>query len=316
MNGNSRSAPAARLRVISSRRWAVVMVLSVILTVRSVFGLGTPTLPDQLAANVVGRTNGITDIVSDEHELSGWRYSVYKGADLALLTNAVWSTNFWLRGVQGLSATCIGFSNQMGAQGLFTMVSPRHYLCATHMHMEGQLAAFLDTNNVIRWRRTVQRADVGNDTTVGILDADLPPSVGYLPVLSADYTNYLPATGQALVQGLGMNQDLRIFGEPMNFAFPPMITWNSASTASGGLTTSWNMTIRGGDSSNPAMLLIGDQLVLVSHNYFANGGPNYALQTDAINREMHYLSTNNPAGSDYQLTMFPLTNWPAIRAVH
>ena len=292
------------------------MLLAVILAARPVFGLGTPALADQLSANVVSRTNGIADINADTREVSGWQYSVYKGADLALLTNAVWSTNFWLRGVQGLSATCIGYSNCMGGQGLVTMVSPRHYLSATHMHMEGQLAAFLDTNNVIHWRRTLQRVDVGNDTTVGILNADLPPSVGYLPVLPGDYTNQLRAAGSGYLQGLGMNQGLQIFGEPMNFAFPPMITWNSSRTAPRGLTTNWNMALHGGDSSNPALLLVGNQLVLVSHNYFANGGPNYALQIEAINREMHYLSTNNQAGSDYQLTLFPLTNWPAIRAVH
>jgi hypothetical protein len=55
---------------------------------------------------------------------------------------------------------------------------------------------------------------------------------------------------------------------------------------------------------------------LVSHNWHAmNGygdGPNYALQFDAINEKMHYLSTNNSIGTNYQLTPFSLTNWPVI----
>ena len=74
-----------------------------------------------------------------------------------------------------------------------------------------------------------------------------------------------------------------------------------------------NVTIRGGDSSNPALLLIGDQLVLVSHNYQVNGGPGYARQLPLINRAMHLLSTNHFLHSDYQLTPFPLTNWPAFK---
>ena len=41
-------------------------------------------------------------------------------------------------------------------------------------------------------------------------------------------------------------------------------------------------------------------------------GPNYGFEIDAINQQMHYLSTNNAAGTDYQLTPFPLTNWPSI----
>ncbi|HUZ07716.1 MAG TPA: hypothetical protein VMV89_09540 [Candidatus Paceibacterota bacterium] len=270
------------------------------------------TLEYQLSANAVDRTNGLTDINEAMREVSHWSYGIYTTTNLALLTNAVWSANFWLKGVQGLSATCIGYSNGLGGQGLITMVSPRHYLCATHMHPEGQVAAFLDTNNVFHWRRTLQRVDVGNDTTVGILNADLPPSVGFLPMLPADYTNYLPVAGSEPVQGIGMNQGLQLFGEPMVFAPGPMVFWDDRRTALSGLTTNWNMALRGGDSSNPAMLLISNQLVLVSHNYFANGGPNYADQIDAINRKMHYLSTNNGVASDYQLTTIVLTNWPEI----
>jgi hypothetical protein len=161
----------------------------------------------------------------------------------------------------------------------------------------------------------LQRVDAGNDTTVGILNSDLPPAVGFLPVLPDDYTNYLPTTGSELVQGVGMNQDLRIFGEPMSFVSGSMVTWNSRSTAAMGLTTNWNTAIRSGDSSDPALLLIGNQMILVSHNFYADGGPNYATQIAAINRDMHYLSTNNHAGSDYQLTPFALTNWPAIGPV-
>lgn len=247
--------------------------------------------------------------------LSGWRYGNYTGADLALLTNATWSKTFWLAGVRGLSATCIGYSNGMGGQGLMTMVSPRHYLCATHMHPEGMLAAFLDTNNVIYWRSTLERVDLGSDTSVGILNADLPPSVGYLPVLPPDYHRYLPANGSTFVQGIGMNQNWRVFSQPMAFAvpnYPGLVLWSSSGAAASGLGTNWNVTIRAGDSSDPDMLLIGSQLVLVTHTFFAQGGPNYAMQFDDINRQMHNLSTGHHLDTDYQLTPFSLTNWPAI----
>ena len=80
-----------------------------------------------------------------------------------------------------------------------------------------------------------------------------------------------------------------------------------------GLGTNWNVTIRGGDSSNPALLLIGNQLVLITHNFHVNGGPSYARQLPLLNRAMHLLSTNHFLHTDYQLTEFPLTNWPAFR---
>jgi hypothetical protein len=268
------------------------------------------TLAYHLSTNALARTAGISDIYGGTMELSGWRYATFRGPDMAALTNSVWSTNFWLHGVRGLPATCIGFSNAMGGQGLMTMVSPRHFLCATHMHPEGYSTAFLDTNNIIHWRRTLQRVDMGGDISVGILDADLPPSVGYLPVLPMNFTNYLP-TGFFYFQGIGMNQDMRLFGEPMHAAWG--MYWVSGLAVPFGLSKDWNVTIRAGDSSNPAMVLIGDQLVLVSHNWYVNGGPNYAESEAAIDEKMHYLSTNNAVGTDYQLTVMCLTNWPVIR---
>ena len=229
------------------------------------------------------------------------------------LTNAVWSQSFWLKNVRGLCATPIGFTNLTGGQGLPTMVSPRHYLCATHMHPEGYTMAFLDTNNVVHFRKTMQRLDIGNDISVGILDKDLPPSVGFLPVLPSNYTNYLPANHADFIQGIGMNQDMCLFGEPMTFENKLYVFWNSSATVSSGLGKNWNVRIRGGDSSNPAMILIGNQLILVAHNFSVGAGPNYAVQIPAINQAMHQLSQKVRAKTDYQLTEFPLDQWPKIR---
>jgi len=271
------------------------------------------TLAYHLSTNAVGRTNGYSGSFNDKFELSGWVYDTYSGTNMAHLTNSVWSTNFWLKGVQGLSATCIGFSNGLGGQGLVTMISPRHCLYASHMHfLPGYfMAAFLDTNNVIYWRTNMQNVVIGNDVSMGILNADLPPSVGFLPVIPTNFSNYLPTNNYSYVQGIGMNQDMSLFSQPMVFPYP-VVSWNSSIVAPFGLPINWNIVIRGGDSSDPERLLIGNQLVLASHNSNVQVGPNYAYQIDAINQQMHYLSTNNSVGTDYQLTQFPLTNWPTI----
>lgn len=270
------------------------------------------TLAYHLATNAVGYARSYSGKYGEMLLLSNWTYAAYSRTNLGLLTNAVWSSHFWLHGVRGLTATAIGYSNGLGGQGLVTMVSPRHYLFATHMHPEGYLIAFLDTNNVISWRKTLQRADVATDTSVGILNADLAPSVGYLPVAPPDLSRYLSANGSSIVQGVGMNQSMLLFSQPMFFGNPSMVLWNSQSAVPLGLGTNWNVGIRGGDSSDPDMLLIGNQLVLVSHHSAISAGPNYASQINAINQSMHFLSTNNHVGTDYQLTIFSLTNWPAM----
>lgn len=265
------------------------------------------TLAYHLSTNAAGHAEGFTGNYHDMVVIQA-----PNSTNLDRLTSATWSSACWLKGVRGLSATPIGFTNVLGSQGLPTMVSPRHYLCATHTHPESYTIAFLDTNNVVYWRKTLQRVDVGEDTSVGILNADLPPSVGFLPMLPANFTNYLPATSSNLAQGIGMNQDLCLFGQPMTFGKGTFVIWDSAKTVPDGLAKNWNVTLRGGDSSCPDMLLIGHQLVLVSHNYFVQGGPNYANQITNINQAMHQLSKKHHVRKDYQLTEFPLTNWPKI----
>jgi len=98
----------------------------------------------------------------------------------------------------------------------------------------------------------------------------------------------------------------------MLFGDPSALIWNSTVAPPFGLGIIWNYQLDRGDSSNPEILLIGNQCVLVSHNFFPSSGPNYAFQIAAINQQMHYLSTNNAVGTDYQLTQFSLTNWPTI----
>lgn len=269
------------------------------------------TITHHLATNAAARTRGLAGGYSSELEFQS-PYAT-NADQLIRLTNATWTPTFWLKNVAGLPATPIGYREIISGQGLPTMISPRHYLCATHMHPEGYTLAFLDVNNVVHWRKTMQRTDVTNDIAVGILDQDLPLSVGFLPVLPANFTNYFPLTNSFTVQGIGMNQDFCLFGEPMNFANWPHVLWNSGATVPDGLGTNWNVTIRGGDSSNPAMILVGNQLVLVAHNFFVNGGPNYAYHIPAINEAMHRLSEKNHVSSDYQLTEFSLTNWPVVR---
>jgi hypothetical protein len=267
------------------------------------------TLAYYLSTNTAAYASGHSAGQEAECEVSGWNYMEYSGTNFSLLSNAVWSSSFWLKGVHGLSATPIGISNGLAGQGLITMISPRHYLHARHMGTVHTMVAFLGTNNVIYLRYPLEQVKAGPDTDVGILNEDVPPTVGFLPVLPANSVNWLP--NDAYVQGIGMNQDLMLFGQPMVVG-GGFVMWNSRATAPNGLANKWNVLIRGGDSSNPEMVLIGNQLVLVSHNYFAQAGPNYTLQIDLINQQMHYLSAHNHAGSDYQLTQFSLTNWPAI----
>jgi hypothetical protein len=272
------------------------------------------TLAYHLSTNAVSRAKGRTGTPSDMRALAGWSWEHYAGTNAARLTTFRWSTNFWLAGVRGLSATCIGYSNGTAGQFLTTLISPRHCLFAYHSGPGGSPIAFLGTNNVLHWRTVLQGARVGNtDTAVGFLNADLPPAVEHVPVLPSDYYLYLPTNGTTYVQGIGMNQEMKLFGQPMHFGSPGQVNWSHLATVPFGLGTNWNVALKWGDSSLPERVLIGNQLVLVTQHYFAVSGPNLAAQIPLINQQMHYLSTNNQAMTDYQLTTVSLASWRKIR---
>ena len=108
--------------------------------------------------------------------------------------------------------------------------------------------------------------------SVGILDADVPDSVGFVPVLPVDYARYLPTNINSKIQGVTLNQDPYIFSEPMCFT-GPLVQWSHTWTAPFGLGTDWSIQIRDRDSSNPEWILIKNQLVIVSDgSLFINEG--------------------------------------------
>jgi hypothetical protein len=239
--------------------------------------------------------------------------------------SAGWSTHCWLRGVRGLTATCLGYSctNQVGYQYLVTMVSPRHYLAQTHVTWApffrgNDVVVFSDTNNQVYTRMSLQYTNVGNEIAVGILDSDLPNSVGYVPLLPGNYTNWLSPS--SAIQGIGVNQDYLVFGVAVQLGSG--VSWDGLSgvPVPFGLGTNWTSCadplakghLRVGDSSAPVQLLIENHLVLLSSATGVYRGPNYAMSAAAINAAMHYLSTNNGLRTDYQLSFEVLTNWQKL----
>jgi len=131
--------------------------------------------------------------------------------------------------------------------------------------------------------------------------------------MPTNFSNYLPTSSTSIIQGIGMNQDMRRFSQPMFFADLSFVYWNPAAMIPFGVSTNWSVALRGGDSSDPECLLINNQLVLATHNSAPVSGPNYGSELSDINQQMHYLSTNNNLGTDYQLTQFLMSNWPSIR---
>jgi hypothetical protein len=172
--------------------------------------------------------------------------------------------------------------------------------------------AFLDRDNRLHWRRILKETALGDDVSVGILDQDLPPSVGFLPVLPANFNDYLPRHPDTPVQGIGQNQDLCVFTHSLMLDDRQSAWWNQDKGVPFGAGTHWNVRIRGGDSSLPVRLLIRDQLVLVTQYHTAQSGPMLATRHAAINRAMRALSAEHRLKPDHQLISVSLDAWPKL----
>jgi hypothetical protein len=251
--------------------------------------------------------------------------------------------NFFLARSMGLSASSF-VADADFLYGL-TMVSPRHYLCAHHtcftaffsgltnngIITNGHGALFVATNGASYWRTNVQHmpAVPYADIEVGILNEDLPSSVGFLPLFPANYTNKIPpipftATPDAksIIECFWYNRFCHAPAASLAFYNYGSIMFNGAVPVPFGITDT-NLTVCelcaglwSGDSSKPIRTLVGNQIVLLSHamqqvfagtNWVnhAGTGPNYALYIPSINATMHRLSASNGC-PDYQLTTVTL----------
>jgi len=276
------------------------------------------SLPYHLATNAVGYASGKT-LANNGYLFDNWVKTNANNSNI--LSQLRWSTNCWLSGVKGLSATSVGTVNHNSGQQLITMISPIHYLRAWHTTKSytnfQSYIAFLGTNNQIYWRIPVEQIRIGDDVCVGILNEPLPEFVGFLPIFPTNL-GYLPMltnivlTGNDVIQGIGMNQDAIVFSQPINFS-TNLVQWNITNSPVLGLSTNWNIEIKTGDSSAPERFLIDNQLVFVTVNTGIGAGTNYQCLHDSINEAMETLSSNHYGTNyHYHLTPISLTNYSRV----
>lgn len=255
------------------------------------------SMANHLQTNLVGHSNSLG--VASE--------AMFSTQDFAH-TNLVPNVNFWLKVAPEKTGIVVanGAPPSGGIGG--SSVTPRHVLNCNHAGFQaGRSLFFVDDNGTVISRTVVQSVYLGsNDVQVMILNADLPATVHPFKVLPTNYTNQLPNAASGRLEILGMNQQDLIFPR-VGFT-----TGGSVIAYSDPAWDGWNQTIIGGDSGHPIMALVGTNLVLLSHWWFSGGsGPDYSVSFDAINATLHYLSTNNAVGSDYQLQPADLSAFPS-----
>lgn len=269
------------------------------------------TLAYHFATNALAHASG-KSLANNGLLLNNWPSGtvINYPTNLGYLSSLTWSTNCWLSGVQGLSATSIATESRESGQALVTMISPIHFIRASHtslsVHPGYSNIAFLSSENQLYWRSVCEQNRIANtDITVGILNSELPTSVGYLPILPNNYLNYLPTGGTHIIQLIGMNQYMRVFSQPSWFDSQTSIYWDHSLEVPLGLSSEWNIKLITGDSSAPERFLINNHFFLISLNQGVPAGQNIIFYKNQINEIMTSLSEKYNK-NNYQITQIPL----------
>ena len=271
------------------------------------FWILDPAGPQGFAASnaVLGTTRRVYDLVAEELD------SMLEVAAAPSISKPIYSSQDFSNRVFVRNPTCwaaqidlTGISpwNEYGGpRRAGTLISPRHIAFAKHYPLSTNPThnkiVFVTNGDV-----TVTRALVGvtypaSDIGIGILDADVPPEISFHKVLPRDWNDdllevrdlpmlHLDQQEKALVRDM-----LRINLSSFHIESPDP------------LRAPFTESLIGGDSGNPAFLLIGGEALLILTHLSSGHGPCYTSWFDEVNAAMTSL------GGGYQLTEFDLDGY-------
>jgi hypothetical protein len=220
------------------------------------------------------------------------------------------NTNCWLHGVKGLTAIS-PFNRQGAYHAPGTAVTPRHILMVTHMRSQpGTVFQFATMDSQIVSRKLIAYSDstkIG-DLSIGLLDADLPPSIGFMRVVPPLWRQIMPGAFQTRRPGSAPANRSKTDVHPV-VAFNHWKQGFIADFAGHGVLLdksvwfpAWFGYAAAGDSGHPVCLLANDELFLITLYTTPSGGMKYPDYITIINTEMEELSRAHKAPV-YRLTV-------------
>jgi hypothetical protein len=220
------------------------------------------------------------------------------------------NTNCWLHGVKGLTAMS-PFNRQAAYHAPGTAVSPRHILMVTHMRSQpGTVFEFATMDSQIVRRKLIAYSDSTRirDLSIGLLDADLPPSIGFMRVMPGLWRQCMPEAFQTRQPGsLPANRSKADVHPVVAFnhwkqGFVADFAGYSVLLDKSVWFPEWFGYAAGGDSGHPICLLANNELFLITLYSFPSGGMLYPDYLTVINTELEELSRAHRAPV-YRLTV-------------
>ncbi len=182
-----------------------------------------------------------------------------------------------------------------------TLVSPRHIVFAAHYQITpGSQIVFVTADNTTVTRTLGGVLLPGGDTAIGILDSDVPPEIGFHKIMPRNWADYLWELSRLPM--LHLDQEEKALVRDLT-SLNESIKISTHTTPIDPLRASFAETLIGGDSGNPAFLIMDGEAVLILTHHTAGSGPFYTAWFDEMNAAMTSL------GGGYQLTEFDIGAW-------
>lgn len=192
-----------------------------------------------------------------------------------------------------------------------TLISPRHVVFCEHYNFHPSVGAtirFVASDGTVV-NRTITALETDPDyapfypdITIGLLDSDVPASIGFAKILPQNWPNYLPSLSSTYrLPCLVLDQEEKALISELYFLGNKALFLTPTNT----IRFSFFESIILGDSGNPAFLIIDDELVIITVWTFggAGGGTSISYHKDAINTIMTTL------GGGYSLTEIDLSGF-------
>jgi hypothetical protein len=201
-----------------------------------------------------------TAAVDDRIAVAGKTKPIYSTQNHATATY-VRSASCW---ASDIDLTCISPWNSCGANTRAgTLISPRHAVWANHYNIpNGSTIRFVDADDNVVTRTVVDSQQIGvYDIRIGVLDADVT-GCSFAKILPADWADYLPYNGEG-IPALVLDQEEKALVTDIA-EIVSTNHWANFQVPTDATRLQFYEPIISGDSGNPAFLVIGGELVLLS----------------------------------------------------
>lgn len=268
-------------------------------------------ITDAIDGRIYGKTNSSTAI-----------FSVRNNSTNTYVRN----TDCWAADID-LTSMAVATVNDPGGQASpGILISPRHILFAAHYppSVNAQFRFVTQDNTVVTRTLTAKLTHPAYspyypDLSVGVLDSDVPNTIGFAKILPQNYRNYLPTLNGSSGTVPSNTPLLPVFGaSPEKAALVRnLYTINDqpASTKLVSFSVPENASSRYpfyvrnyivGDSGSPMCLIINNELVVLT--VLTGGGAGNGTSVHSFKSDINTMMTT--LGGGYQLTEVSLSGFP------